>query len=131
MTRAAVFALALCGLALAGPAAAASPIEGRWKKGNLQIDIRPCGSMLCGTVVKASAKQQARALRGSGTELIGATLIEDIRPSGPGTYRARVFVADRNIHASGTIRQLSPDLLRVQGCLLLVVCRTANWVRVR
>lgn len=130
MTRAGIIA-ALFAVAVAGTAEARSPIEGRWKKGNLQIDIRPCGATLCGKVVKASAKQQARAERGSGTELIGATLIKDIRPAGPRNYRARVFVADRNMHATGKIRQLSPNQLKVSGCVLAVVCKSANWTRVQ
>ena len=129
MTRAGIIA-ALLAVSLAGVAEARSPIEGRWKKGNLQIDIRPCGSTLCGTVVKASAKQQAKAERGSGTELIGATLIKDIRPAGPRVYRARVFLADRNMNASGKIRQVAPDRLKVSGCLLAFVCKSSNWTRV-
>ena len=127
-------ALAL-GLAtlLAAPAAATagSPIEGRWKRGNLQIDIKPCGEMLCGTIVKASAKQQAKAQRGSGTELIGARLIENIRPVGDGRYKARVFLADRNMHATGTIRQLNRNQLAVRGCVMAVLCKSATWDRVR
>lgn len=129
MTRAGIIA-ALLAVSLAGAAEARSPIEGRWKKGNLQIDIRPCGSTLCGTVVKASAKQQAKAERGSGTELIGATLIKDIRPAGPRVYRARVFLADRNMNASGKIRQVAPDRLKVSGCVLALVCKSSNWTRV-
>lgn len=129
MTRAAII-VALLIAGIAGSAEARSPIEGRWKKGNLQIDIRPCGRTLCGTVVKASPKQQARAERGSGTELIGATLIKEIRPAGPRNYKARVFVPDRNLHASGRIKQLSRDRLQVSGCVLAVVCKSANWVRV-
>jgi uncharacterized protein (DUF2147 family) len=116
--------------AIGSPADARSPLEGRWQKGNMQIDIEPCRGGLCGTVVKASAKQQARARRGSGTELIGATLIEGIHPTGPNSYKARVFVADRNMHASGRIRQLSPDRLKVSGCILLIICKSADWVRV-
>ena len=130
MSRAFIFPAALIGLALTGAAYARSPIEGRWAKGKLQIDIKPCGQTLCGTVVKASRKQQARAERGSGTDLIGATLIRDIRPTGPRNYRARVFVPDRNMNATGTIRQVSPNQLKVQGCVLLLVCKSANWVRV-
>lgn len=129
MIRAAIIA-ALLFAGIAGSAEARSPIEGRWKKGNLQIDIRPCGRTLCGTVVKASPKQQARAERGSGTELIGATLIREIRPAGPRSYKARVFVPDRNMHASGRIKQLSRDRLQVSGCVLAVICKSANWVRV-
>jgi uncharacterized protein (DUF2147 family) len=130
MTRAGIIA-ALLIVAATGAAEARSPIEGRWAKGKMQIDIKPCGASLCGTVVKASAKQQAKAERGSGTELIGATLIKDVRPIGPNSYRARVFLAHRNAHASGKIRQVSPDRLQVSGCVLEVICRTSSWTRVQ
>lgn len=129
MTRAGLLA-ALLIATTAGAAEARSPIEGRWQKGNLQIDIKPCGPALCGTVVRASAKQQARAERGSGTDLIGATLIRDIRPDGPRTYRARVFVPDRNMNASGKIQHVSRDQLKVSGCVLAIICKSANWTRV-
>lgn len=130
MTRAGIIA-ALIAVTIAGAAEARSPIEGRWKKGKLQIDIKPCGSTLCGTVVKASAKQQAKAERGSGTELIGATLINDIRRTGPSSYRAKVFVPDRNINASGKIRQVSPNQLKVSGCVLAIICKSSSWTRVQ
>jgi len=97
----------------------------------MEVEIAPCGRSLCGTVVKASAKQQAKAERGSGTELIGATLIKDIRPTGRGTYRANVFVADRNVHARGTIRQVSPTQLKVRGCVLGLICKSKTWDKVR
>ena len=116
-----------------GPAAASakSPIEGRWKNGKMEVVISPCGKKLCGTVVKASPTQQAKAERGSGTDLVGARLIESIEPTGPGTYRGRVFVADHGVHASGTIRQVSRNQLKVRGCILGVICRSKTWDRVR
>lgn len=126
-------AAGLLTLAAAAPAAgsAKAPIEGRWKNGKMEIQIAPCGRALCGTVVKASPKQQAKAKNGSGTQLIGARLINNIHQTGPGTYRANVFVADRNIHASGTIRQVGPDELAVKGCALLVICKSKTWQRIR
>ena len=126
---AAIAALAL----LSGPAAASakSPLEGRWKNGPMEVVIGQCGRTLCGTVVKASPKQQAKAERGSGTDLVGARLIENIERTGPGTYRGRVFVADHGVHASGTIRQVSRDQLKVKGCVLGVICRSKTWDRVR
>lgn len=127
------FVIALASLAvLAAPASATakSPLEGRWKKGNLEILISPCGRELCGTVVKASAKQKAKATRGSGTDLIGARLIKDINQTGALTYRANVFLADRNMHARGTIKQVSANTLAVRGCVLGVICKSQTWSRV-
>jgi uncharacterized protein (DUF2147 family) len=127
------FLFALCAiLVTAAPAVATAKtgLEGRWKNGAMEITIGPCGRSLCGTVVRASARQQARAQNGSGTSLIGARLIKDIEPSGAGTYSADVFVADRNTNASGTIRQLGPDRLEVRGCVLAVICKTTHWDRI-
>jgi uncharacterized protein (DUF2147 family) len=127
------FVIALASLAvLSAPssATAKSTLEGRWKKGNLVIQISPCGRELCGTVVRASPKQQAKAERGSGTELIGARLIKDIDRTGPNTYRASVFLPDRNMHARGTIKQVSANTLAVRGCVLAVICKSQTWERV-
>lgn len=122
---------AMAVLATPASASAKSPLEGHWKKGSMVVKIAPCGRELCGTVIRASAKQQAKAERGSDTELIGARLIKDIEPAGPNTYKARVFVADRNVHARGTIKQVSPNTLSVKGCVLAVICKSQTWQRVR
>ena len=119
-------------LVLAAPvsANARSNLEGRWKNGRMEIVIRPCGGALCGTVVRASEKQQARAERGSGTNLIGARVIDNIQPAGAGTYKANVYVADRDMNARGTIRLLGPTRLEVRGCVWAVICKTTHWDRV-
>jgi uncharacterized protein (DUF2147 family) len=122
--------LALAALAAPAPADARSNLEGRWKNGHMEIVIRPCGGALCGTVVKASAKQQARAQSGSGTNLIGARVIDDIQPAGSGVYKANVYVADRDMNAQGTIRQLGPNRLEVRGCVWTVICKTTHWDRI-
>ena len=130
MTRAGII-IALLAVTVAGTAEARSPIEGRWKNGKMEVVIAPCGRNLCGTVVKASPIQQRKAERGSGTDLIGATLIRNIEKNGPNSYRAVVFVADRNMHARGSIRQVSPNQLKVRGCVLGVLCKSKTWDRVR
>ena len=127
------FILTLAALLVAltpASANARSNLEGRWKNGKMEIVIAPCGRALCGTVVKASAVQQARAQSGSGTNLIGARVIDGIQPAGSGTYRANVFVADRDTNASGTIEQVGPNRLSVRGCVLAVICKTTHWDRV-
>jgi uncharacterized protein (DUF2147 family) len=112
-------------------ASAKSPLEGRWKHGSMVIEIAPCGSKLCGTVLKASPTQQKKAQTGSGTDLIGARIITDIEQTGPNTYKGQVFAADRNIYANGTVRQVSHDRLDVKGCILLVICKSRSYDRVR
>ena len=127
------FLLSLAALsALAAPASAnaGGNLEGRWKNGKMEIVIRPCGGTLCGTVVKASPKQQSRAQRGSGTTLIGSRVIDNIRPAGSGVYKANVFVADRDLNARGTIRQVTANRLNVRGCVMGVICKTTNWDRI-
>jgi uncharacterized protein (DUF2147 family) len=123
--------LALAVLSGTAAASAKAPIEGRWRNGKMEVVIAPCGRDLCGTVVKASAVQQAKAERGSDTELSGARLNKDIEKTGPASYRATVFLADRNVYARGTITQVSSNRLRVRGCVLAVICRSKNWDRVR
>lgn len=96
----------------------------------MEIVISKCGGSLCGTVVKASEKQQARARRGSGTHLLGARVIDNIQPTGPGRWVADVFVASRDLNAKGTIEQVGPDRLAVRGCVLAIICKTTHWDRI-
>lgn len=121
---------ALAATAAPSVATAKSNLEGRWKNGHMEIVIAPCGRSLCGTVARASPKQKAKAERGSGTDLVGARVISNIQPAGSRAYRADVFVADRNVHARGTIREVNDDRLSVRGCVLAIICKTTNWDRV-
>jgi uncharacterized protein (DUF2147 family) len=126
------FSLALAGLAVAlTPAiASAKSLEGRWKNGAMEIVIGPCGRSLCGRVVKASEQQRAKAQRGSGTHLLGSRVIDNIHPSGPGTWSADVFLASRNMNAKGRIEADGPDRLAVHGCVMAVICKTTHWDRI-
>jgi uncharacterized protein (DUF2147 family) len=127
------FFLAVAGLAIGlapASALARSNLEGRWKNGAMEIVIAPCGPSLCGRVVKASAQQQSKAERGSGTRLLGARVIDNIEPAGPGRWSADVFVASRDMNARGTIEQVNPDRLAVRGCVLAIICKTTHWDRI-
>lgn len=130
MTRFFLLLATLLAAAAPAPANARGNLEGRWKNGKMEILIRPCGGTLCGTVVKASPKQQAKAQSGSGTNLLGSRVISNIRPTGAGVYKADVYVADRDMNARGTIRQVGPNRLTVRGCVFGFLCKTTNWDRV-
>ncbi len=112
-------------------ASARNSLEGRWKNGAMEIVIAPCGGeTLCGRVVKASNKQQEKAERGSGTHLLGFQVIDNIRPAGPRSWSAHVFLASRNLNARGTIEQVGPDRMAVRGCVLEIICKTTHWDRI-
>ena len=82
-------------------ALARNSLEGRWKNGAMEIVIAPCGGeTLCGRVVKASNKQQEKAERGSGTHLLGFQVIDNIRPAGPRSWSAHVFLASPQFECS-------------------------------
>jgi uncharacterized protein (DUF2147 family) len=130
MARFLLLLATLLAAAAPGPANARTNLEGRWKNGRMEILIRPCGGTLCGTVVKASPKQQAKAQSGSGTNLLGSRVISNIRPTGAGVYKADVYVADRDMNARGTIRQVGPNRLTLRGCVFGFLCKTTNWDRV-
>jgi uncharacterized protein (DUF2147 family) len=127
------FFLVFAGLTVAlapASALAKSNLEGRWKNGAMEIVIAPCGPTLCGRVVKASAQQQSKAQRGSGTHLLGARVIDNIEAGGPGRWSADVFIASRDMNAQGTIEQVNPDRLAVRGCVLAIICKTTHWDRI-
>lgn len=103
-------------------------LEGHWQNGAMEIEIGPCGSKLCGTVTKASAKQQEKAESGSGTQLLGAKIIDNIEPTGPQNWNADIFVASRNTYARGTIEEIGSDQMTVRGCVAFI-CKTSHWSR--
>lgn len=126
---AAISALAVA--AAPATASAQSPLEGKWKRKALEIEIAPCGDKLCGTVLKAAPEDRAKVLKATGEELIGSKILTDIVPVSPGVYRGTAFIADYNTHAHTTIRLTSEGTLDVKGCILLILCRTKSWERSR
>ena len=118
----------------AGPAFAASPIEGRWTNPARSVTVRiaPCGAaVLCGRVVGATPEARAKAAAAGTPRLIGTELMSRLVPAGQGTWRGEFFVPDRNISAPGELRLLGPRALEIEGCAMGgLVCKTQQWARV-
>ena len=126
---------ALAASAAAAPAGASSsvaPFEGRWtnSKKSVIIEVAPCGSVHCGTVVWATPKTKANARKGGTEQLVGTHLITGIRPDGKGGFKGKGFVPKRNIHAPATIRPNGPNSMIVKGCFLGIICKEQRWTRV-
>jgi uncharacterized protein (DUF2147 family)/peroxiredoxin len=89
-------ALALCAAGWAATAGAAE-IEGTWRtqSGNLDVEIKPCGAALCGTVVRVLANA---SMAHPGQEMgdrpgLGLVLLSNFLPAGDGTWEG--FIYDR------------------------------------
>lgn len=119
---------------LATPAiASAQQLEGRWTnyKKNVVVEVERCGSAYCGRVVRASEKAKAKARKGGTPNLVGTQILSGLRPVGGGKFRGKAFVPKRNIHATATVRQLSEDVMQVEGCVLGgILCDDEKWTRV-
>lgn len=124
--------LALAALMAAAPAAAQSPLEGLWTspKGNVTVRIAPCGRLLCGEVVEASAKAKRRAASQGVGKLVGEPLLNNIAPVGPGKWKGRVFVPRLKSHVAGNITMQGRDRMQVSGCFAAVLCKSAVYRRI-
>jgi uncharacterized protein (DUF2147 family) len=118
---------------LAAAPASAQALEGQWTnyKKNVVVQVERCGSAYCGRVVQASAKAKEKARKGGTPNLVGTQILTGLTPIGNGKFRGRAFVPKRNIHATATVRQVSDDVMQVQGCVLGgLLCDSERWTRV-
>lgn len=124
-------AAALLAAAAAAPASA-SPLLGLWTspKGNVTVRIAPCGRLLCGEVVEASAKAKRRAAKQGVTDLVGEPLLNNIAQSGPGKWTGKVFVPRLGSHVGGKITMQGRDRMQVSGCYAAIICKSAVYRRV-
>ena len=63
--------------------------------------------------------------------LIGTRLLTGLKADGQGSYKGRVFLPRRNMHAGATVRAAGNDVLLVKGCVVAgMVCQQQRWTRV-
>jgi uncharacterized protein (DUF2147 family) len=117
----------------AAPAAAnATAATGVWRnpKNTVHVQLQPCGPTMCGTVVWAAPKAQAKA-RAAGQKLVGAQLFREFKPVAPGRWQGKVFVPDMNRTFSGTMIAAGPTKLVGKGCLIGgFFCKQQTWVKI-
>ena len=123
------------GLALLPFAAAAqtAPIEGRWQnpKDSVIVNVARCGNAYCGKVAWASPKAKADARKGGTANLVGTRLMSGFTPDGKGSFKGKVLLPKRGIHATGTIRHAGHNALIVKGCAIAgLICKEQRWTRV-
>ena len=112
---------------------APSSINGTWFNPDRTVAVRTgdCAGRLCGWISWASPEALQDA-KDSGIErLIGTELLQDYRAEAPGRWRGTVYVPDLGHSFSSRITQLSPNELKISGCLLgRFVCKSQVWRKI-
>jgi len=115
-----------------GVAFAADPLEGFWRtakddNGNTGlVHVTPCGTKLCGTLVKAydtSGKEMP-------SENIGRQIISDTVAKGNGTYSGKIYSPDRGKTYKSKLK-LSGNALKVSGCVIGICRDGGTWQKVK
>lgn len=145
------FALA-CGISPAVTGAPLAPIEGVWRTQNgTEVTITSCEEGYCGYLSRIVVPPEYFAKYGKLLEDLSVEQYFDFNNKDPALRNRRVLglgivtmrpdrsparytgelynAADGNTY-DGSLEQLGPDLLRVTGCVLLVLCSGEDWVRV-
>lgn len=120
-----VLACAASGPALADP-------SGVWvDKDGWTIRIYGCGENLCATIAsvqppldpttgKPPTDKNNRDATKRDRPLVGAQVLFDMHPNGPGKWSGTMYDPDRGNIYSGNLLELGADRIRIEGCLLVI-----------
>ena len=135
-------AIAMMTLALADSTAHGAEINGLWlvQDRTATVRIAPCGGALCARVATifqpndpatgrpwVDNKNVDRAKRNR--PLLGLAIATDMKPSRTaGKWVGRVYSIDYGRDYAGSIIQISPTQLKVEGCQLMI-CESETWTK--
>jgi uncharacterized protein (DUF2147 family) len=124
-----------------GPVQAENPgLAGDWitADGSTKVRFAPCGENVCGRIVWLreavdpatrqpwlDSKNDDARLRGR--QLIGLTMLADVKRSGDATWSASLYNPLDGKTYSGTLRRLDEDRLELTGCALVIICQSETW----
>jgi uncharacterized protein (DUF2147 family) len=122
-------------IALAGIAAAADP-TGEWLVANSEAKIRidNCNGALWGVVAwekdpgSTDSHNPNPAERSRPT--LGIHVLIAMRPTKPNVWEGQIYNAENGKTYDSRLSLTSPDVLRVEGCVLGFLCGGENWTRV-
>lgn len=118
-------------------AAPSSSVYGQWMTddGAGIIEIKPCGSFVCGNLVKVlNPDAPERDINNPDPKrrkqtLVGTRILSGLSPKGDSWEDGKVYDPKAGRSYKASISLASPSRLDVTGCLLFV-CRTKHWTRV-
>jgi uncharacterized protein (DUF2147 family) len=124
---------------LSSSALAADP-AGDWMVADKVAVVRvaPCGPdgpALCGNIVWT--KGPARADRNNpdpakrSRSTMGMGILIDMRPTEANRWEGEIYNAEDGKNYSGRISLVSENVLRIEGCVLGILCGGQNWTRAK
>lgn len=133
---------ALFGLSLMAVAQATMPVTGTWLSadGGTKVKVTDCGGKLCGKVVwlnepidkttgqpktdkhNADASKRARPL-------LGVQVVQGMKPDGDNKWSGQIYNADDGKIYQAHVTLVSDNAMRVQGCVLGILCKSQTWTR--
>lgn len=129
----------LTALVLASSAWAAAPPTGlgHWitETGNYEVDIAPCESKLCGTIVqvlgnRSMSDPNVAMVPADPRPALGMKILTDLVPAGDGEWTGYVYDRENAKTYSCTVTLLASGQLKVRGYVgLPIFGRTSIWHR--
>ncbi len=124
------------GIAVADP-------TGLWlARDGAHVEITPCGSELCGVLVSASSPIDPATGRPWVDKnnidpnlryrpLVGVQVLIAMRPNGVGRWSGRLYNRDDGKTYTGYLNELDARTIRVEGCVLSILCGGENMTRIK
>ncbi|AMP07565.1 DUF2147 domain-containing protein [Collimonas pratensis] len=94
--------------------------SGRWitESGNLEVDIAPCGTDMCGTIVRVIANRSmsnptvAMQPTNAGSPL-GKKILFDLKPAEQGGWQGHIYNRENDKTYNSLIALIAPDQLKL------------------
>lgn len=137
--------LAACGLValLLSNTAFAAPPYGLWtsQERDVRVRLSDCHGKICGTLVwlqesvdPKTGNPKTDRLNPDPAKrtrpLIGLKVVYDFAPAGPQQWSGTIYNADDGHTYRAQLIVLGPRAIRLEGCMLVVLCMGHTWRRV-
>src|SRR5437763_17178950 len=117
-----------------GPALAADPAANwRGAHGTAVVRIAPCAEAYCGTIAWTSqpgTDEHNPDPSKRDRPIVGTQILLAMKPAAGNRWDGEIYNPENGKTYSGRIILTSPDVLRIEGCLLFF-CGGENWTRAR
>lgn len=126
--------------AISAGGALASDADGIWalKSGKITVKVSDCGEGLCAVIVgmkepevngkpKVDKENPDPSLRKR--PIMGLSILSGMRPSGDGEWTGYLYNPDDGNTYNATLR-LRGEVIKVEGCVAGILCKSKTFVRV-